>query len=806
MRYVLAFLFLLVSTVAISQGCGPSNPGCIVPTAPPGTNNNQAASTAFVQNAVTGGGGGITALTGDVAASGSGSVTATIQPGVVTSAKMAAGAASANVGTLGGVLGGTLPNPTMAAGAAATNVGTLGGVLGGTLPNPTMAAGAAATNVGTLGGALTGTLPNPNIANSVVFNSMLANMLADTVKCNATGSAAAPTDCSPNTIANLLGYCVIDGSTFALSVAGIQSAINTTSCHDIYIPPGSFSGTSQLQIARSNVRIHGAGGVVSEQTFSTGTIASTILSFTCFNPGANPAVLVGDGNATLTYSGIEISDLAISLPASCNMIGAQVNTSTTDVPNVFRRVRITQASGTASGTGIFLGNNVYNWSFEHVVIDHFSQCYRFSGVNNLTKVLQGSCSDGNVGINAQNSLANQTGSAIIDGVDFENMVTTAIDLGSTDGFWIQNCYFGQGSGGVNSLSIRLGNVASQIPQGVVISHNLFNAGGSANYAIDLEATAGFKGLTIDKNTFVGYVTDNVRNQTTTTGSLGAYTQNYTDGSAGALSANAGFLVIEATAGALQLGAVSGQNINFTDGNNGNDFVVVGFGSAVANQLTARGNSTGNPPTLSATGTDTNIGLGLVSKGTQSVGMWGTGTTWPGLLLGLSGASLGNGSVTFNGNTSGSFTISVPSTGGTPTMSTPWPIAAGGTGDTGTAWTAYTPTVSCGTATFSDLTGGYKTLGKTVFMRVEFLVSTVGNCVSPNPTNISVSLPVNLSSTTGASVSMGAGELDNGGLIVCSTSQRFSTTTLLCQRAGGGFPVNGWQANDYFGGSTVYESN
>lgn len=44
---VIALLFGVAP--ALAQGCGPSNPNCIVPTAPNGTNNNQAASTAFVQ-------------------------------------------------------------------------------------------------------------------------------------------------------------------------------------------------------------------------------------------------------------------------------------------------------------------------------------------------------------------------------------------------------------------------------------------------------------------------------------------------------------------------------------------------------------------------------------------------------------------------------------------------------------------------------------------------------------------------------------------------------------------------------------
>lgn len=44
---------LLWAQPAHAQGCGPQNPNCIVPTAPAGTSTNQAASTKFVQNALT---------------------------------------------------------------------------------------------------------------------------------------------------------------------------------------------------------------------------------------------------------------------------------------------------------------------------------------------------------------------------------------------------------------------------------------------------------------------------------------------------------------------------------------------------------------------------------------------------------------------------------------------------------------------------------------------------------------------------------------------------------------------------------
>lgn len=55
MRLLLAALLLFASCItAAAQGCGNTNPNCIVPTAPPGTSDNRAASTAFVQSSAAG--------------------------------------------------------------------------------------------------------------------------------------------------------------------------------------------------------------------------------------------------------------------------------------------------------------------------------------------------------------------------------------------------------------------------------------------------------------------------------------------------------------------------------------------------------------------------------------------------------------------------------------------------------------------------------------------------------------------------------------------------------------------------------
>jgi hypothetical protein len=58
------------------------------------------------------------------------------------------------------------------------------------------------------------------------------------------------------------------------------------------------------------------------------------------------------------------------------------------------------------------------------------------------------------------------------------------------------------------------------------------------------------------------------------------------------------------------------------------------------------------------------------------------------------------------------------------------VARGGTGDSGTAWTSFTPTFTCGSATFTPTTARSKTLGKSTFIMIDTTISAIGTCTTP----------------------------------------------------------------------------
>lgn len=99
------------------------------------------------------------------------------------------------------------------------------------------------------------------------------------------------------------------------------------------------------------------------------------------------------------------------------------------------------------------------------------------------------------------------------------------------------------------------------------------------------------------------------------------------------------------------------------------------------------------------------------------------------------------------------------------------VSQGGTGDTGTAWTSYTPTLTCssGSVGSATVTGRYKALGKTTHVWISVLITSLGTCgtnfyvsvPTTNPASAVVPLP-GFDTSGGAFIPV---ELESSGIIV-----------------------------------------
>jgi hypothetical protein len=92
------------------------------------------------------------------------------------------------------------------------------------------------------------------------------------------------------------------------------------------------------------------------------------------------------------------------------------------------------------------------------------------------------------------------------------------------------------------------------------------------------------------------------------------------------------------------------------------------------------------------------------------------------------------------------------------------VANGGTGDTGTAWTSYTPTITVGAGTITTLgtvAGRYKTIGKTLFWSASVAITTNGTAA----TSLSISLPAGMTvNASGDCIVAGREQLVSGSML------------------------------------------
>jgi hypothetical protein len=233
---------LLVATYSAASAQG----NVICPTAAPGTSDNRCASTAFVQNAI-GGGGGITALTGDVTASGSGSVATTLAT------------VNANVGSFGS-----------ATQASQITVNAKGLITAAANVTVTPAVGSI-TGLGT--GVATALSVNVGSAGAFVTFNGAGGTPASMVGTNITGTAAGLTAGNVTTNANLTGDVTSIGNATTLANIPTGVPVAGTMLHTNVAAPSSPAAGKVLTWSDStDLRFHDKN--------SSGVIGTTVVADT----------------------------------------------------------------------------------------------------------------------------------------------------------------------------------------------------------------------------------------------------------------------------------------------------------------------------------------------------------------------------------------------------------------------------------------------------------------------------------------------------------------------------------------------
>jgi hypothetical protein len=172
-----------------------------------------------------------------------------------------------------------------------------------------------------------------------------------------------------------------------------------------------------------------------------------------------------------------------------------------------------------------------------------------------------------------------------------------------------------------------------------------------------------------------------------------------------------------------------------------------------------------------------------------------GATWPlggHTVTGTAFSCIGNATV--NGAAAIPGTVAGSATSGCNTDNNPTGVAAGGTGDSGTAWGTYSPAPACGTATITtpSSVARFKTLGKTTWAQIDFTITAIGTCTSP----VTFTLP----NTANSSGTLCGGEQVNGKQIVCCLVAAGSATATCQKGAAVAFGVN-----DHVAASGTYEN-
>jgi hypothetical protein len=161
-----------------------------------------------------------------------------------------------------------------------------------------------------------------------------------------------------------------------------------------------------------------------------------------------------------------------------------------------------------------------------------------------------------------------------------------------------------------------------------------------------------------------------------------------------------------------------------------------------------------------------------------------------------GKTSNSASITVHDNAANAL-LTLPNASGTLVSTAAAPLAIDGTTGqmsiaTAGAWTAFTPSLSCGTATFTVNSARSNTLGKTTWAQLDFTVSAIGTCTNP----ITFTAP-NTANSSGALVGQ---EIANSDVTVDCIFVAASATVTCRRNANTNFANN-----DHVVVSGVYEN-
>jgi len=285
-RILLTLGFVLALTAsAMAQGCGPNNPNCVVPTAPLSANNNQAASTAWVNNFLNG---GAPLASGKIWIGSAGNIATPQTPsGDLTVSN-------------GGVFTLQTVNANVGAFGSATQCATI------TTNAKGLITAASATTCTPAFSSLTGSIAAGQIPAATLTNTMHSNMAAHTYSGNNTGSPAAPLDLTQTQLTAELNPCT---STLKGMVPTPPNNTTTVLRGDCtFAVPSLSSLTSSLgaDVLMNNTANYFDGpSVVQGATgtwFSSGavSVADTSVAFQVSCKLWDGATVMASGNATTT--------------------------------------------------------------------------------------------------------------------------------------------------------------------------------------------------------------------------------------------------------------------------------------------------------------------------------------------------------------------------------------------------------------------------------------------------------------------------------------------------------------------------